>query len=380
MLMMPIIVLFFQEKGLTMKEVLLLQSIFSVAILVLEVPSGYFSDKFGRKNSIILGWTLTFIGFIGYALAGDFWGFLLAELMLGLGASFISGTDSALMYDSLLELGREHEYKQIEGRNCSMGLISEGVASIVGGLLALISLNVPIYGEAFVTLISFPVILSIYEPLSNKSKGKEIKLVKTFKTVSSLWKKEVKLKWVILYSSVVATSTIVMVWFIQPYLREGGVELKYFGIIWALLMFVSAFSSWNVQRIEDFFGKKVVLSSMLLLPVVGYFLLGFTNTIWSGLFIVFFYVSRGINNPITNDIVQKIISSDVRATVLSVKNMVGRLFFSLLGPIIGWINDLFSLKVALLFSGGLFLFVGLVILPFLFSEDLFRNLKRRVSC
>ena len=50
----PIIVLFWQENGLSMTEVMVLQSFFALAIVFLEVPTGYFADVFGRKRSLIL--------------------------------------------------------------------------------------------------------------------------------------------------------------------------------------------------------------------------------------------------------------------------------------------------------------------------------------
>ena len=54
MLTMPIIVLFYQENGLSMQDVLTLKGIYSVAVVLLEIPSGYLADVWGRKKSLIL--------------------------------------------------------------------------------------------------------------------------------------------------------------------------------------------------------------------------------------------------------------------------------------------------------------------------------------
>ena len=94
---MPIIVLFFQENGLSMKEILLLQSLFSIGVVLFEIPSGYFSDVVGRKTTIVLGCIFGFLGLLTYSFSYGFIGFLIAELLLGLGTSFISGTDSAII-------------------------------------------------------------------------------------------------------------------------------------------------------------------------------------------------------------------------------------------------------------------------------------------
>ncbi len=135
MLVMPIIVLFFQDNGLSMKEVLILQSIFSIAIVLFEIPSGYFSDVMGRKNTIIIGLILGFLGHMTYVVSYNFWGFLIAELVLGLGSSFISGTDSAIIYDTLAQINKKEEYKRIEGKMLAFGNFSESMASIIGGFL-----------------------------------------------------------------------------------------------------------------------------------------------------------------------------------------------------------------------------------------------------
>ena len=44
MVAMPIIVLFFQEHGLSLKEVMIIQAIYSLSVAMFEIPSGYIAD------------------------------------------------------------------------------------------------------------------------------------------------------------------------------------------------------------------------------------------------------------------------------------------------------------------------------------------------
>ena len=55
MFIIPVIALFFTENGLTLTQISLLQSCFSIALLSLEIPTGYISDRWGRKTSLIIG-------------------------------------------------------------------------------------------------------------------------------------------------------------------------------------------------------------------------------------------------------------------------------------------------------------------------------------
>ena len=55
MLFMPIIWLFYEANGLTIRDLFVIQSIYSVTIVLIEIPSGYIADVFGRKNSMVVG-------------------------------------------------------------------------------------------------------------------------------------------------------------------------------------------------------------------------------------------------------------------------------------------------------------------------------------
>lgn len=365
MLIIPVIVLFFQENGMTMKQVFLLQSLFSVAVLVLEVPTGYFSDCFGRKKSIIIGGVIATLGYVVYSQSYGFWGFLVAEVLLGIGISFISGADSAMLYDTLLERGRQTQYKKVEGRGMSIGMLSEGTASILGGLLALVSLRFPLYWDILTTFATVPIALTLIEPKRHGKMPEGNSMRNMLKLVKYTLHDHIEIKWLVIYSSVAGASTLTMVWMIQPYLKATQVPLGLFGVIWAALLFTAALVSWNAQRIEKFFGRKVSLVSLVVLPVLGYILLSSFWFAWSGIFILLFYVVRGINNPVILDYINGLVPSEIRATVLSVKNLVGRLIFSIVGPIIGWTVDAYSLKTALAISGATFLVFGLVSLAFM---------------
>ena len=121
MLYMPIVVPFYESNGLSMKDIMVLQGVYSVAIVILEVPSGYLADVIGRRKTLILGAVFGTFGFATYSFSYGFVGFLVAEIILGIGQSCISGADSAMLYDSLLEKGMEKKYTRYEGRITSLG-------------------------------------------------------------------------------------------------------------------------------------------------------------------------------------------------------------------------------------------------------------------
>lgn len=371
MLIMPVIALFFKENGLSVQDIFVLQALFSVTTIALEAPTGYFADVFSRRAALIIGGFVSALGYVVYSMSYGFWGFLAAETLLGIGVGFVSGADSAMLYDTLLELKRDQEYLRLSGRNNSVSLLSEGLASIIGGLLAGVSLRLPLQIDVMVTACIIPIALSLVEPdvQGKMQRGGGVK--KVIEIAKYALHGHDEIKWLIMYSSLVSASTLTMVWFIQPYLLATKVPVELFGFVWAGLMMVAAFFSWHARRIERSLGRRGSFVLLIMLPVIGYGLTSISFHIWSPVFLVCFYIARGILDPVLSAYINGMITSDVRATVLSVKNIFGRLIFVVVGPAVGRVNDMYSLQVALMVSGGIFLLFGAMALSIMRYKKMF---------
>ena len=112
---LPVVVLFWQDLGLTMLEIMLLQSIFSIAMVLLEFPSGLFADMFGRKLTLTLAALSNLIGIVLYCFAEGFYSLLAAELFIAGFIAMQSGADSAFLFDWLKSDNREDEFPRIFG-------------------------------------------------------------------------------------------------------------------------------------------------------------------------------------------------------------------------------------------------------------------------
>lgn len=356
MLFMPIVVLFYEENGLGMADVLLLKGIYSVAIVVFEIPSGYFADTWGRKNTLIIGSILGTLGFVTYSVSGAFMGFLAAELMLGVGQSFISGSDSALLYDSLLQEGKEKDYVKMEGRVMSVGNFAETLAAVAGGLLAEISLRTPFVVQIFVAALAIPAALTLMEPISeNKRKGsfrEVLQIVRTSMFTNKL------LKQAIFFSSIIGTATLTFAWFIQPYLEGLGLSPSRIGFVWAALNLTVAVVTLYAYRIEKRLGRNLTIVAIAVFISVGYIAVGLMESLWAIAFMFLFYSVRGVATPVLKDYINRLTTSDVRATVLSVRSFIIRFLFAILGPFLGWYSDKFSLQNALILAGIVFLILS----------------------
>lgn len=358
MLTMPILFLFYRENGLAAQDLFILKAVYSISIVLLEVPSGYMGDVWGRKASLILGSILGFVGFALYCFATGFWTFLVCEILLGVGQSFISGSDSALLYDSLQASGKEKKYLKLEGRMISAGNFAEAVAAPIGVLIAMVSLRTPFFFQTIIAFAAIPAALTLVEPARQKMQGHT-----SFRQILAIIRFAVKdhknLRSAILYSSIMGTATLTMAWFVQPYFAYLVLPLALYGILIPVLNLFTGFVSIHAWKMEHKLGREAVMIFIAVGIAGGYLLMGLTGSI-AGLFFLFiFYGVRGVATPVLRNQINEVTPSDIRATVLSVRNLIIRLAFALSGPVLGWQADRAGVPSALMNAGLFFLIGGL---------------------
>jgi MFS family permease len=361
---MPIIVLFYKENGLSNLDVMLLQAIYSVAVVALEIPSGYFSDVWGRKNTIILGSILGVAGFAVYSISHGFYGFLIAEITLGIGQSFISGSDSALLYDSLLESGRKNDYVKLEGRTLSIGNFAETLAAFAGGALAEISLRTPFIAQTIVAFIAVPAAFLLVEPQRKTIVKASIKNILNIVHLSLIKHKGLRLN--IIYSGIVGSATLSMAWLIQIYLKDVlSLSEWNIGVVWGILNLIVGLTSLIAYKIEKNLSKGIVLFGIAIFVSLGFLALGLTTSYFAFVIMILFYFARGIATPVLKDYINRLTTSDIRATVLSVRNAVIRIIFAGLIPLYGWYTDIYKINKTFIFIGVIYLISTLIISIFI---------------
>lgn len=367
LLIMPVIVPFFKANGLTMQEVMLLQSIMAFFIVVTEIPSGYLGDLFGRKWSLVAGMTFGFLGMLNMGFVSSFWGFAVTEMLLGIGASFVSGADSALLYDSLLQENKEDKFIKYQGNMSSLGSVSEASAAIIGGLLAAWWIKSPVFLHSAIMFAGIFVAISLKEPPRKKMKATETG--QNFKRVFQFLYQHSKLKWWLFYTAIVGTGTLTTAWIIQPYLLELSIELKHFGFLWTALNLVVALGAYLSNWIYKNSSIKILVISVLIIIVVGLPFAGYAMAFYGILFFMLINFVRGVKEPILQNYINHYTGSEMRATVLSIKSFLIRSCFALFGPLVGWLLDFYSFGLAMLVTGTILAIIGIFTIVMLFNSQ-----------
>ena len=338
MLSMPIIVIFFQDHGLSLAQIMQLQAAYSLSVAIFEIPSGYIADLFGRKKTIVLSTLFSFFGFLIFSFFSGFNEFIIAEICVGIGGSLMSGSDTALMYDTLIEENEQKTYTKVEGKNYAIGNFSESIAGVVGGLLAVNHLYLPVYLQTIILFFSIPISLSLIEPKVNKKLALSFQSIKNVLYFSLI--KNLKLKWLIIFSSFMGVATLSIAWLAQPFFQEINIPILYFGLLWALLNLTAGISSFNSHK----FNSKNNIFKYSIIMIVSFILLSIYQSLVGLIFIFIIYAVRGLVTPLLKNLININISSEKRATILSIRSFIIRISFASIAPFLGFIADKKSLQ------------------------------------
>ncbi len=373
MLTMPILMIFYQDLGFSAEQSFQLKAFYSISIVIFEIPSGYLADILGRRKTLIMGSILGTAGFAIYAVFSGFLAFLFAEIILGIGQSFISGADSALMYDSLKADNRENEYVKYEGRNFSVGNFSEAIAGFFGGALAGISLRLPFIIQTGVAFIAVPAAFLLIEPQITSIK-KHPRFGDIFRIIHFALVKNKSLRWNLIYSSIIGSATLTMAWIYPLYLKELGMSEIGIGTSSMALNLIVGFTTLMAYKIEKRLRPKATVWFTTIIISGGFILSGWLNSYFILLVLALFYFARGIASPVLKDYINRITTSDIRATVLSIRSLIIRSFFSVIGPLFGFLTDRLSLQQAFIIIGLVFMaMTGSSIFLFLRSLEKGKN-------
>ena len=353
----PTIVLFYEHYGLDIEQIVLLKTILSLSILVLEVPSGYLADLWGRKACLVFGSGVWVASWLIYCTGTSFTEFAIAEILAGVAGSLISGANTALGYDTLIQLGREQHYQVWEGRLGAIAGISEAVCGIIGAAIASINLVYPFYLQTFCLVIYFGLALTLVEPKYHQAIAQTQKLNQLKNIIIDVCKRP-KLRWLILLSSTFSSASFLIVWLSQDYLQQLNIPIQAFGWAWAIFHLGMSLASINSHHLQRLLGIKRAIFLLILILATSYICLGSISQVWGLVLILNIYLVRGFCSPLILNAINQQIASSVRATILSLNSLVFRVAFALVAPLVGAIASRYNLSLGLIVAGCLFLISG----------------------
>lgn len=338
LVIMPVIIPFFQSKGLNLQQIFTLQGIFGGTLIVFDAPAGYIADVFGRKITMIIGSVFSAVGFQFLWFGQGYYQFAIYEVIIGIGLSLQSGCDVAILYNTLEKLRLHGSGAGYLGRRLTYQTIGEGMASLLGGFLAGLSLTLPAIAMAITGWIPVFVAASLYE-----AEGQKLSRTSHVQNLLSIGKAvfghSKLLTYAIMAFIFYGFATFVAVWSLQPYWQSRGLNYHLFGYLWAANNFIVAFVARYAYLVERRIGPAAIVVIVAALPVIGFFGMGFTPGLLGLLFTLTFPICRALNQVIFQDAINIRVPAEMRATVNSVATLGMRGLFVIFGPLVGHVLD-----------------------------------------
>ncbi len=241
----------------------------------------------------------------------------------------------------------------------------EGCAALLAGVLVIYSFDAIVIANALFAWCPLALALLLTEaPFVRMEGGQHVANLK--QVVGHLLVSDRLLRMICLNITFFSLMTFYVVWMLQPYWSMQGVPLTLFGILWAAQSFLFAIATRLTIPLEDRFGAVPVLVVMGVLPVVGYMGMALTGGILGIALSFVFFISRGINQVILTDALNRRVPSAFRSTANSMTSFMFRGVYIVTGPVVGFLIDAVGMQATLLVLCGVsVLLFGVLLMPML---------------
>lgn len=378
--MLPVVLLFYQQNGLSVGDYFLFQGIFSITALLFEVPAGYIGDIFPRKNILILSYGLflcrlvLWLFFAGYG----YWIILAGEVLYSASKSFYAGVADGYVFDYLKAHGKTSEMLKQYGRlNCFMSA-GTALSSLLGayfyqylsrwsmaacgkdyGFLILIVIEIVYNTAAIALLFCLPKVPSVKKKIKSISE----KYKDLFHITKNAFSNP-DIKYHMFYSGLIAGTTMVFVWSFQPLMKSALVPVGLFGVIYFINHLVRALASYFLHKTMKCFSLPAFGRLTFMMFVVS-FLIAMElahlkhPSLWISLILLtFICLTIGFQLTFTLASVSRLhmlVGSDIRSTVASVNNMIGRFIAGLFLILFKFLLDGVSIQTSFLIYLSIFM-------------------------
>lgn len=359
---LPVLFPYYASLGISLSEFFQLQAAFGLSVAILDIPTGYFADLYGRKLSLCIGSIISAFGYLLLYLATDYWDLFWHEVTLGIALSFVSGSDVALLFDSLPMEQRHHQ-----GTTRALGLsqmsysLGESISALIGGWLAAMSFQWLILTQLILSGLPLAMALTLQEP--NRPRKQHFRWQHVPEIIQKLFFENSLMRALSLNFVAWFLANFIVIWSVQKYWSSLSIDLKYFGVLWAAYNISIGIAAVLAPQLQKMLGLRAVALSVPLLCVLGYLMMSQLNAsvgLFGGFLI---YFSRGLNNVTLRDQINSRLDAELRATANSILNFLFRFIFALVGPLIGYFMDMRGLHDSLIWLSVIFIVIFGLISP-----------------
>lgn len=326
---MPVMVPFYNSIGMNQGQIGLSQTIFTIAILALNIPTGWIADRFSRKFSNALGDFGCAVSLLFYSQATSFSQVVLCEILFGISLAFSQGADSALVkaHANLLDKSGDMLHK-INSTNAIWRPFAQVVALTIGGAIG------PGNARLAIAVSAIPFIFGWIISMFIREEG--VRLVSQHKNpIRDIWRvvhetivPNPKLRWLVFTYAIGTRITHVTIWALTPLMIAAGVPLRIIGIGWVLNAVSTTVGAYFAKRYAKRFKRwqRFAFPSIMVLIALS------IMSINLSLFTIWLYAILGMtygwNSAVLMPMLQEEIPDSNQATAVSVAGSFSQMLYA----------------------------------------------------
>lgn len=337
---------------------MLAESVFAAAVVLLEVPTGYLSDIWKRRVTMIVSGFFWMLATLGLLFAHTLFQLVLIQVLMAFAASFSSGTNQAMLYEYLAEDRREQEFRRIEGRRFAYGFYTLALTAPLAGPLYMLDERLPLLMATVAQVLMCILSFGLREPHRVKRGVDRHPLYDMLATFRYAIYGHREIAAIIALTAVVFTSTKFFLWSQQPYFEAAQIPVAWYGVLSAGAFLLIGISSQLAYRLERWLRPVALLGVILLVLVALATLTG--NIIWYALapLLLVGQAMYGVASPVVTDIISQRAEPERRATILSAQSLMTQLLFVVISLPYGQIAETHGIGDALLVIAATLLAIG----------------------
>jgi DHA1 family tetracycline resistance protein-like MFS transporter len=333
-MVLPLIPYLGQELGLTLSQIGLIISVFSICQLFASPITGKLSDHFGRKPLFILSQISTFIGFVFLGFATTVILLVLARLIDGLLGSNMT-VSQAYISDITEPKHRTRVYSY------SSGVFGAGLifGPFIGGILSTINYSVPMFFAAAITLISIALVI-LFLPETIPKKTEKISLgfndiipvdnIRQFVRTHHI-RNNLLMFFAYTMAFFLFISNMSLLGIAQFHITAEQVS---FYMVWMGAIRVGI-QTFLIARILRFFGEKHVLITGIFSMIIAMVTLAFSaEYLFVFIPLIFLAYGTGVSRPVLTSILTNSVTQKETGAILGVNNSLTSVS-QIIAPIIG---------------------------------------------
>lgn len=312
-------------KGLSLSQILIIQSAYSIAIVLFEFPSGLLADNYSRKNLYSLSKLFLIIMFLIVLFSNQFYLIFAAWFCYGIAAALDSGTLDAYIINQLKLAHHGAELRKFLALSNRLEIVGLLLGSSLGGILYhFIGINIYVLGTVFLvasTLISF----FFFKETTKSDSLQDSHVMVLKKQITDSFKelrKQPRLSLILIFDFLtqIFFQTHFQLW--QSFFLSKGIDSQYFPFFYITFQVITLFSySINIDGVKKYAGVLKFSPLIVFLPLT--FFLGKIEIFLTAyfIFVFVFYVIEFILNYQFN----KMVSVENISSLISFKSTVSRI-------------------------------------------------------